>query len=56
MDQTSNDSDKISYVDDPNYFATVSLPRPPKKKSREMVDGTLPLNAAKQSNTYVFVM
>ena len=56
MDQTSNDSDKISYFDDPNYFTTVSLPRPPKKKAREMVDGTLLLNAAKQSNTYVFAM
>ena len=51
MDQTSNDSDKISYFDDPNYFTTVSLPRPPKKKAREMVDGTFTLNAAKQSNT-----
>ena len=56
MDQTPNRSDKISYVDDPNYFTTVSLPRQPKKKTREMVDGTLLLNAAKQSNTYIFAM
>ena len=51
MNQTSNHSDKISYVDDPNYFTSVSLPRPPKKKAREMVDGTLPINVAKPSNT-----
>ena len=39
MDQTSNDSDKISYFDDPNYFTTVSLPRPPKKKGMHIKIG-----------------
>ena len=51
MDQTSNHSDKISCLDDPNYFTTVSLPRPPKTRALETFDGALPLNAAKQSNT-----